>query len=149
MVYGFPTPASAIPRSGSASYRTMVNGSSTIIGTDSGTRNIGGSASFDVNFSNATVNTQLSLAYVENGAQYPIGTFSGSGAIYSNQFGGSLTSDAAFFDGGSFAGAFYGPNAQEMGYSFAIKRYNSDPYAGATVERLDEAIVGTVVGARN
>jgi hypothetical protein len=36
-----------------------------------------------------------------------------------------------------------------MGYSFAIKRYNPDPYAGATINVLDEAIVGTVVGAKN
>jgi hypothetical protein len=149
LVYGFLTPESAIPRSGSASYRTMVNGSSTIIGTNAGTRDVGGSATFDVDFASAAVNTQLSLAYVVNGEQTPIGTFSGSSGIYSNQFWGPLTSNVSYFVGGSFAGAFYGPNAEEMGYSFAIKRYNPDPYAGASIYTLDEGIVGTVVGARH
>ena len=149
LVYGFPTAEGAIPRSGSASYRTMVNGSSTLIGTNGGTRDIGGTASFDVDFASATVNTQMNLAYVVDDAQYPIGTFSGSSGIYGNQFWGPLTSDASYFDGGSFAGGFYGPAAEEMGYSFAIHRYNSDPYSGAALNYLDEAIVGTVVGARN
>jgi hypothetical protein len=149
LVYGFLTPPSAIPHSGTASYRTMVNGSSTIIGTNAGTRDVGGTASLNVDFARATVNTQLNLAYVVSGQQYPIGTFSGASGIYGNQFWGPLTSDVSFFAGGSFAGGFYGPNAGEMGYSFAIKRYNPDPYAGASVNRLDEAIVGTVVGAKN
>lgn len=149
LVYGFATPESAIPHSGSASYRTMVNGTSTIIGTNAGTRDVGGSASFNVDFANASVSTQLNLAYVGDSGLVPIGTFSGSGAIYSNQFSGPLTSDAAYFLGGSFSGGFYGPAAEEMGYAFAIKRYNADPYAGAALNYLDEGIVGSVVGTRN
>ena len=147
-VYGYPTSESAMPRSGTASYRTMVNGSSIAVGSHPQTREIGGTASFNVDFAAGTVSTQLNLAYIGSG-QPSIPTYSGSGSISANQFGGSLTSSDYLFVGGSFAGAFFGPNAQEMGYSFGIMRHNWDPYAGAFVNFYDEAIVGSVVGTRN
>lgn len=148
MVFGFPTPVNSIPRTGNASYRTFVQGSSLTYGANAGVREVGGNATFGVDFANETVSTQLNLAYINGATQTPIGSFSGSGYLYgAGGFGGGYESSVPNFSWGVFTGALYGPNAEEMGYAFDIERTNA-PLGVVKPTDFQETIVGTVVGKR-
>jgi hypothetical protein len=106
---------------------------------------VGGTASFNVDFGAGTINTDLALTTSNN----VLGTFNGSGTISGNQFSGSFTtSNVQNFVGGAFNGGFYGPAAQEMGYAFTIKEHNPDPFAGASPAPTDTLISGVVVGKK-
>jgi hypothetical protein len=148
-LYGFPTTDAGMPRTGTASYGTMVAGNSVRTGAGAGSYQLAGNATFDADFANGTVNTQLNLTRTIPGGTWDIGSFTGNGTIYSSQFSGSFTSSVSSFAGGSFAGGFYGPGAAEMGYNFGITLLQSDPYACAALPcAYQESIIGTVVGAK-
>lgn len=148
LLFGYPTADSSMPRTGSATYQTAVTGNMLDIAPGGGLeREVGGSASFSANFGAGTVSTVLNLVQVNGPA---IGTFNGTGAIYGgNQFNGNFTSSVPFFHSGDFMGGFFGPSAAEMGYNFYIRRYNPDPYAGASPNPVDQWILGSVVGKKN
>jgi hypothetical protein len=146
VLLGSPTTGASMPRSGSASYTTIVAGQSLEIGSGTGAQEIGGTASLDVDFASSTVKTELTLG--QGVSQSSIGTFSGSGTITSDQFSGTFTSGVRYFTGGTFNGGFYGAAAQEAGYAFSIKLHNPDPGAGAAVVPMDVLLSGTVVGAK-
>jgi hypothetical protein len=140
-VYGFATPAGAVPRTGSAGYITDVFGLYTVPGKEP--KAISGAGTFQVDLLQGIFQTK---AFVNEFA-LTSDTF-GSGGTIVFQGAGHLTSGNGFsgnvsysgFNGtvaGTMSGRFYGPNAEELGASFS-----ADNAAGA-------ALTGSMTGRRN
>lgn len=123
-VYGIRQGANQ-PSTGSASYSTIVDG---LWANASGIYALGGTSSFTANFSAMTVATQLNLTgqNVATQANRSLGLFTGSGTIAAlgGEFNGTFQHQGVAGDGnvytGGFAGAFFGPQGQEMGYTFSL-----------------------------
>lgn len=138
-VGGAPTIASDMPRTGTATYATSVGGS--VVPTGGGvpyTLTGNSTGTFSANFANGSITTALTLAGTPasgGGTVTSFGTFNGTGAIASSGpgFTGTLTGTSAT---GIFSGAFFGPQALEMGYDWSV----TAPTFGA---------VGTVTGVKN
>ncbi|QJU56839.1 hypothetical protein HL653_02680 [Sphingomonas sp. AP4-R1] len=118
--FGIPTPADAMPRTGSASYSGLAQG---ILFDPTATYALDGTMTLNADFAAATVNTGLSLrgTNTSNGLLIIIPAISGTATIGAgtNGFRGELTSaDNSLV--GSVQGAFFGPAAQEVGLSFGI-----------------------------
>jgi len=141
LLFGYPTGTSDMPRTGSATYQTSVSANMIDARFASVETAVGGTATFSADFGSASVNTNLTVDYV--------GTFNGTGAISGNQFSGSFSSSDPFFKSGSFAGGFFGPAANEMGYAFAIQTGSEDPYAYAGPAPFMTWVTGLVVGKKN
>jgi hypothetical protein len=148
LLFGFPTATGDMPRSGVASYRTTVSGNLLRInpGGSAVQGEIGGTATLSANFADGTVSTSLSIGRFITGES--LGNYQGSAMISANQFSGSFTG-GPYLVQGDFAGGFFGPGAREAGYAFRIERFNPDPYAGATINVVNDRIVGVVTGVRN
>lgn len=154
IMFGFPTADADMPRTGSASYRGMVTGTRTELGSDMAVwrdSEIRGSASLTANFATGEIDTRLVLNPLTGPGSF--GTFVGTGSIYhyeSAQFLGTFVSASVpNFHSGGFAGGFYGPGAKEMGYGFVTQEYNPDPYAGATVAPSYVLMSGAAAGTKN
>ncbi len=123
-VFGIRQAANA-PSTGSASYSTIVDG--TWANSD-GVYALGGTSTFTANFSNMTVASSLDLTgrNVATSQAKSLGLFLGSGTIAAlgGGFSGTFTHQGTAGDGtvysGGFAGAFFGPQGQEMGYTFSL-----------------------------
>jgi hypothetical protein len=133
-VSGVPTIAGDMPRNGTATYQTSVAGLA--VRTD-GAYNLDttSSGTFSADFGAGTVATTLHLAGVPSsatpflpgpGAQpsADFGSYTGTGTIASGSpgFSGTLasTGSSSVVANGEFAGAFFGPQAKEMGYGFYV-----------------------------
>jgi hypothetical protein len=150
LLFGYPSTPSEMPGSGSATYTTSVAGTiadAWVTGTDVVVSDIRGSATFSADFGAGTVGTGLTLARASD--QSSLGTYTGAGTINADQFSGTFSSTSGYFAGGGFAGGFFGPGANEMGYAFWLRNFNPDPYAGATVNNVNQWISGAVVGKKN
>ena len=123
-VYGIRQPANQ-PSTGRASYSTVVDG---MWADASGVYALGGTSSFTADFAALTVATTLNLVGqpIAGGGSRSLGRFDGAGTIAAlgGGFSGNLThvgTDAAGnVYSGSFNGAFFGPQGQEVGYSFSL-----------------------------
>ncbi|MFD1610364.1 hypothetical protein ACFSCW_00955 [Sphingomonas tabacisoli] len=142
-VYGIRQDANA-PSTGSGSYATTVEG---IWNNPEGIYVLAGTSSLTADFTAKTVATTLQLdgTSVANGTAKSLGRFDGTGSIAAlgGGFAGNFTHVGTDADGnvfnGSFAGAFFGPQGQEVGYTFSL----SDPNGrGGTA-------AGAVVGKAN
>jgi hypothetical protein len=126
-VYGIRQAANQ-PSTGSASYTTAVDG---IWSTANGLYKLAGDSDFTANFTNMTVSTTLDLQGTNASAAVPdvkdLGRFVGSGSIAAmgGGFSGTLTHQGTDAFGntlnGTFAGAFFGPHGEEMGYTFSLR----------------------------
>lgn len=150
-LFGFPTATDDMPRSGTATYNTIVAANEYLVGYEyqSGPTPLTGSASFGADFGTGQIDTALTLNRADNSEL--VGTFTGKGAISGSQFNGTFTATDPYFQSGSFYGSFFGPSAQEMGYAFDIRQHNPnpDPYGGASLPSLLDAwIQGAVVGTK-
>ena len=129
-VSGVPTIASDMPRGGTANYQTSLSAimfqQGTIYTSDSTS-----SATFSANFGAGTVATTLHLVGVPSHpatgsptTPMDFGSFSGSGTIAAGSpgFSGTLASTASspIVANGEFSGAFFGPQAKEMGFGFYV-----------------------------
>ncbi|WP_336977930.1 hypothetical protein [Altererythrobacter fulvus] len=119
-VGGIPTQSGDMPRTGSATYNMMVDGSATRDG-DSKTYMLGGlsSGTFSANFADSKITTTLNLkGEATGGATSDFGTVNGTSTFISGSpvFGGELT--GANSTKGAFSGSFFGPQAGEVGYSW-------------------------------
>ncbi|HEV2569685.1 transferrin-binding protein-like solute binding protein [Sphingomonas sp.] len=140
LLYGIRQAADA-PSTGSASYTTLVDG---LWANPDGVYSLGGTSSFTADFAAKTVTTTLDLLgkNVATGVNKSLGLFNGSGTIAAlgGGFSGTLAHQGTDGDGnvysGSFAGAFFGPQGQEMGYTFNLTGTGG-------------AAVGAVVGKAN
>lgn len=135
-LYGVATPLSAIPTTGSATYAGLVDG----LYTDpNGTYRIAGSSALTANFAAQSLGTSLTFTGANTAAGGPAlstQTFNGTGnfaTTYQNvaQFRGSMSSATVAGLSGGFAGNFYGPHAEEFGYTFTLG--NGTTSANSTV----------------
>lgn len=133
--------ASNAPSTGSASYSTIVDG---LWANPDGIYALGGTSSFTANFTNMTVSTTLNLTgqHVSTNQVKPMGLFTGAGSIAAlgGGFSGTFTHQGTDADGtvytGGFAGAFFGPQGQEMGYTFSLTGQGAAA-AGAVVGKAN------------
>lgn len=119
--FGVPTAAEDMPRTGGGNYSGVAEGR-----LYDGPRkfDLRGTVSLLADFAQATLSTGLDLTeYNTNGSIPPIAleriTGTASITASSNQFDGTLATVSNGYVG-SFRGAFFGPQADEFGYSFAI-----------------------------
>jgi hypothetical protein len=120
--YGFDTPAGNMPRTGAAHWLTDVFGLFTTPTKE--LRTIEGLGDFEVDFAAGAFRTQ---AYMN---EYHVVTQGGTAGALTFSAGGKLTSGNSFsglfsYNGstsatlfGTLTGAFYGPNAEEIGATF-------------------------------
>ncbi len=143
-VFGYPTVPSDMPAAsaGTVTYTVRLAGRSVIspAAGASPVDKLGGTATLTINYATGLVTLTLNLERVTTGGNVAYGTFTGTGAIPagSNQFTGSFGPGSTA--GGTFQGLAYGPQAAEVGISFAI--------SGA-VAAGDSRAVGVVVGKKS
>lgn len=119
---GSQTQAADVPRTGSATYSVATGGAARVGAT---TYNlVNSTATFSANFASNSVQTSLSLGGVTTpgGAVTNFGTFNGTGTIMSTgpSFSGTFAGNAT----GVFSGAFFGPQAAEVGYGYVLNGTN-------------------------
>lgn len=110
-VGGFQTAGPDMPKTGSATYSGPVMGMH-INGTE--VEAVTGQAFLEANFGANTADARMLLNGATLGSTKEI---VGSGSIDSNKFNGTM-SGAGY--SGAYDGAFNGPRAKEMGYSFSL-----------------------------
>lgn len=141
-VYGYPTVASDLPKTGTATYTTIVAGRAVISPTTgaSSVDKLTGTVTVSVNYATGLVTVTMDLSRVTAGGNVAYGTFTGTGAIPvgSTQFTGSFGPGSTI--GGTFQGVAYGSQATELGISFAL--------SGA-VGAGDSRAVGVVLAKKN
>ncbi len=128
-VFGFPTLAADLPRSGAASFNVRVEG----VALDNAFRNpmdFSGRGALAVNFAAGTIGGTVPLDYQERA--YASGLFretrsgqwsyTGQLSANANAFSGNLTMTGLGDYSGSGSGKFYGPNASELGGLFNATR---------------------------
>lgn len=120
-VAGSPTLASDMPKTGSANYTVGVGGAAFLNGSVQ-SLNQTSTATFSANFGAGTVATTLNLA----SSTQTFGSFNGTGTIASSGpgFSGTLSGTNA---SGIFSGAFFGPQALEMGFTYVLNGDASNP----------------------
>jgi hypothetical protein len=134
-VYGFDTPASATPTTGSASYGINAFGLVTTPGKEP--KAFSGSGTFDVDFLRGVFQTQ---AYVGESSltsdSYSSGgtlLLQGAGHLSSgNGYSGNISySGLDGIEAGTINGKFFGPAAQELGASFTADNANGAVATGS------------------
>ncbi|MBO9603226.1 MAG: hypothetical protein J7496_12050 [Novosphingobium sp.] len=140
ILFGSRTPTELIPRSGSASYSGVLYGN----GSDNVHQyRATGTASFTANFGDYHVDATLHpiLTDISDGSTLDFGVHSGSGIVHLDQgtFMGTFDGDGAT----ALVGYFYGPGAEEIGASFALRKYDSTTLDGALY------VDGVAVGKKN
>jgi hypothetical protein len=118
-VFGVPTPAPALPRTGAAYFNGLVDGYSS-----QGGRLVNSTGELLANFTTGEIATGFNLST----ASGPLGRFDGRGLIAAGTtnfsgsvFGSGITDSYA----GAFNGGFYGPAAQEVGLTFEATQYTN------------------------
>ncbi|MCB5424177.1 hypothetical protein H0274_02800 [Altererythrobacter sp. CC-YST694] len=132
-VGGFLSQTGDMPRTGSANYTMMVDGSATRDG-DSKTYLLGGhsTGTFSASFADGKINTTLSLkGEASGGATSDFGTATGTGnfAVGGPTFTGTFT--GANNATGKFSGGFFGPAAAEAGYGWYFQGSDFDAHGVA------------------
>jgi len=125
VVFGKITPAAGMPRTGSASYKAILDGT---YGTSAGVYHLSGNATFVANFGTSLMGLTVTpiATNLANGSQLTFGTLTGSGYIYLDTSSFNATSRTRLADGSktlfSSYGNFYGPKATEIGGVFKLTR---------------------------
>lgn len=141
-LYGEPTGAANMPRTGSATYQGTATGLVMTGGPGFPDRSsFAGTATLAADFAANTLSTSLNLG--------SHGTYSGNATIAADQFNGPLTATYANFVTGQFTGGFFGPNAAEAGYTFYFRYFNPDPYAGASIGWMNRYFSGVVAAKKD
>ena len=131
--YGVLTPAADMPKTGAATYQTLIDG---LFAGSAGTYSLSGSGQFAADFAAQTVSFTMAPVGtpVLSGSAKSFGTLSGTGRISGgNQFDANASGGA--YSAG-LAGYFYGPAAAEIGGTF-------------TLSGADGSGVGALVGKKN
>lgn len=119
--YGVLTTASDMPRTGSASYRTHIDGQ---FADNSGAYSLSGTSSFAANFAAGTFAFSMDPVgqNVVTGALKGLGSHNINGSIdRGNQFNGNIgNSDPGGIYSSTLGGYFYGPAAAEIGGTFSL-----------------------------
>ena len=125
VVFGQISPASAVPRTGSASYKAILDGT-----YQSGANNyrLSGNAAFSASFGTEIMGPSVTpvATNTANGTKLSFGTLTGSGFITADSSSFGATSRTRAADGTktlfSATGNFYGPAAQEIGGVFTLSQ---------------------------
>ena len=148
VVFGAITPASAVPRSGSASYNFILDGTWQLAGSPSGkTYSLAGSGRLTADFTNAMMGLSVTpvATNLSNGSKIQFGTLTGAGFIDASTSSWNATSRTRAADGTktlfSTQGNFFGPQAQEIGGAFTLTRTLGTAEVGAGA--------GAIVGKKN
>lgn len=126
VVFGQKTPSANIPRSGSASYNAILDGS---YQRGSIAYRVSGTARYTANFGSATMGVSANpvATPVSGGTALQFGTLTGSGYIYPNGSGLdptiTFTAITPYIGTTRYSskGSFYGPSANEIGGVFTLK----------------------------
>jgi uncharacterized protein YbaA (DUF1428 family) len=148
VVFGSISPASAVPRSGSASYNFILDGTWQQAGSPSGkTYGLAGNGRLVADFTNATMGLTVTpvATNLTNGSKIQFGTLTGGGFINASASSWNATSRSRAADGTktlfSANGNFFGPQAQEIGGAFTLTRTLGTQEIGAGA--------GAIVGKKN
>ena len=143
--FGLDSPASGIPRIGTGTFNTDVFGLETVPGAEPAV--FQGRGRFDVDFLNALFSTQTYLTRT--------GLISGQGIVGGGidlNGGGRLSAADGTFSGevvyrsnavqlgGTLAGRFYGPNADEIGASFGGSGADGSAFNGSLTGQRDTSL---------
>jgi hypothetical protein len=143
-VMGVPTVAGDVPKSGSATYTAVIGGSAYLAASPVPLSLAGtSSATFAADFGAGTIATDITLIGTPNvpgGAPVFLDTLVGTGSLGAVKPGFAGTFVGTGTVAGEFAGAFFGPQAAEFGYSFVAGGTGS---AGPAF-----TAVGSVFGAK-
>lgn len=119
--YGILTAANDIPNNRTARYTAIVDG---FWSPGDALLSIGGTADFEADFINNRINGTFTLVGEEilTPTIRPFGTFDAVGTISAtqNEFSGTLQNRVSATNTGFFDGAFFGPNAEELGGTFRL-----------------------------
>ena len=149
-VFGHPSEASALPRSGSATYELSFSGSRSSLASNY-LLNVTGRGVALVDFANGKIEISGKTASHNFGGQGLSGAevegqVRASGAITSgkNQFAGTFTAKGGASDSykGDFSGSFFGPKAQDIGgtlYSTSGSLFYSLAFAGYGLSKTSSA----------
>ena len=128
VVYGSPTLVSAVPTTGTATYRASLDGTLT---SASGLHALGGSAQFNADFATRKIGYTLR----------PVATIGGQSVAFADMTGSATISGAAFAGRSSttipalssVSGGFFGPTAEEIGgtFSFSTSTSYGAPVSGS------------------
>ena len=148
VVFGSVTPASAVPRTGSANYSFILDGTYQLAGSPSGkTYNLSGNGQLTANFASATTGLVITpvATNTTNGSQIQFGTLTGAGFIDASTSSWNATSRVRGADASktlfSANGNFFGPQAQEIGGAFTLTKTLGTQEIGAGA--------GAIVGKKN
>lgn len=133
--FGIPTSLTDMPRTGTASYRGIADGK--LYDFYQGEYDLKGEATLLADFSSGSLETSMFLKGFQPGSEIDLGSFDGAARMDGNTFRGTWIDSSAGYEG-SIAGAFFGPEASEFGYSFGINKPDLTAIGG-----------GVVVGGKN
>lgn len=151
--FGIATPASGLPRTGTASYALYLYGQSDLAQGSSGrlrSYEVSGTGTLNFDFGGGTFGGSLNptMTDPESGTRYDLGNYALSTSAYaagSPTFVGSFSPEVQAkypYAESTISGQFTGPNAQEL---FGLwKTATDDPRTGATVD-----IFGAMAGKKN
>ena len=140
-VWGYPTIASDLPTTGTATYTAKISGRGVAAAATGGATlsTLTGNVTITVNFATGLVTYSATVNSTVGAVTAVFGTVSGTGAYGTGatQFTGSFgpTSPLA----GTVAGTFFGPQAAEIGITFA---------GSGVIAGKDTRIVGVIVGKK-
>ncbi len=139
--FGVQTLASDIPTTGTATYTGVAAGPAFLANGDTGASLNGSTASLVADFSTGSIATALALVLTPTGGvQTPLDLVVGTGSLGAIKpgFAGTLIGSGTV--SGTFAGAFFGPQAAEFGYDFVV--------GGTTAGGVGFSAIGGAVGTK-
>jgi hypothetical protein len=140
-VFGYETPASAIPRTGTAQFSGWASGS-VFKGTDSGAY-VEGRANVSVDFTSGQVGGAFTNMKIGSSQPWNDVSLSGSIASGTNKFSGTTAVTSAPNNGfsltgsatGRFDGGFYGPGAEQLGAVWTLTDGSGSAVGGVVGSR--------------
>ena len=147
-IYGFDTPATGVPRSGSATFATDVFGLASTPGAEPDV--FQGRGRFDVDFVNGLFSTSTYVTRTglisgkgEVGGGLDL-TGGGRLSVSTGAFGGDIVySSGSQQIAGRLTGRFFGPNADELGASFSRSTSDGSAFNGALTAQRDTTLTAT------
>lgn len=129
--FGIPTAPDSLPRSGSASYQGIAAGKLYDFQAE---YDLYGTATLVADFASGNIETEMWLKGYTPGREIDLGVFDGLAKITTGQnaFRGGWIASSAGFEG-SILGAFFGPEAEEFGYTFGIHKPDLSAIGGGVV----------------
>jgi hypothetical protein len=117
-VFGIRTPTDDMPRTGSATYGTVVDG---FWADSTGLSALNGAGNVTADFGSGQVNGSFAIGgvNVNTRAARNLDTFTGTGSISGNTFSGSFNGTGSNYKG-DWDGGFFGPAAEELGGTFRV-----------------------------